>query len=140
MAGMTTLAPPRRHYKRTVSDQQKRRELALQRQEQGRRDLQHHARQLALSAPNEEAVDAYREQPEEFVENQVNVAGLASEDAVFDYSERDEAEVGMEDAESSLGLLEGARLKGFRAREFFSRQLMLPEWMVDIPPYLKKDW
>lgn len=51
----------------------------------------------------------------------------------------------MEDAESSPGskrqaLLEGARLKGLRAREFFSRQLMLPEWMVDIPPYLKKDW
>ena len=51
----------------------------------------------------------------------------------------------MEDAESSPGskrkaLLEGARLKGLRSREFFSRQLMLPEWMVDIPPYLKKDW
>jgi hypothetical protein len=71
MAGTTTLAPPGRHHKRTVSDQQKRRELALQRQKQSRRDLQHHARQLALSAPNVEAVDAYGEQPEEFVENQV---------------------------------------------------------------------
>lgn len=51
----------------------------------------------------------------------------------------------MEDAESSPGskrraLLEGARLKGLMARQFFSQQLMLPEWMVDIPPYLKKDW
>ncbi|KAG0584032.1 hypothetical protein M758_3G180800 [Ceratodon purpureus] len=135
MAG-TTLVPPGRHHKRTVSDQQKRRELALQRQKQGRRDLQHHARQLALNAPNEE-------QPVDLAE--VNSAGSASEDAVFDYSERDEAEIGMEDAESSpeskrAALLEGARLKGLRAREFFSRQLMLPEWMVDIPPYLKKDW
>lgn len=51
----------------------------------------------------------------------------------------------MEDAERSPGskrktLLEGANLKGLRAREFFARQLMLPEWMVDIPSYLKKDW
>jgi snurportin-1 len=142
MAGTTTLVPPGRHHKRTVSDQQKRRELALQRQKQGCLDLQHQARQLALSAPNEEAIDAYGEQPEELVEN---VAGSASENAVFDYSERDEEEVGMEDAESNPGskpkaLLEGTRLKGLRAREFFSRQLMLPEWMVDIPPYLKKDW
>lgn len=69
MAG-TTVVPPGRQHKRTVSDQQKRRELALQRQKQGRRDLQHHARQLALSTPNESG-DAYGEQHEEFVENEV---------------------------------------------------------------------
>jgi len=70
MAG-TTLVPPGRQHKRTVSDQQKRRELALQRQKQGRRDLQHHARQLALSAPNESGDDAYGEQHEEFAETEV---------------------------------------------------------------------
>lgn len=70
MAG-TTLAPAGRHHKRTVTDQQKRRELALQRQKQGRRDLQHHARQLALSAPTE-ALDAYGEQTEDSVENEVS--------------------------------------------------------------------
>lgn len=63
MAG-TTLVPPGRQHKRTVSDQQKRRELALQRQKQGRRDLQHHARQLALSALNEVG-DVSGEQEEE---------------------------------------------------------------------------
>lgn len=41
-------AAPRVH-KRVISDQQKRREVALQRQKQGRRDLQHHARQLATA-------------------------------------------------------------------------------------------
>jgi hypothetical protein len=56
-----------------------------------------------------------------------------------------EFQVGGEEAESSPGskrkvLLEGARLKGWRAREFYSQQLMLPEWMVDIPLHLKKDW
>lgn len=41
-------AAPRVH-KRVISDQHKRREVALQRQKQGRRDLQHHARQLATA-------------------------------------------------------------------------------------------
>lgn len=53
--------------------------------------------------------------------------------------------MGTEEAESSPGskrkvLLEGTRLKGEKAREFYAKQLMLPEWMVDIPLYLKKDW
>jgi snurportin-1 len=38
------------------------------------------------------------------------------------------------------GILEGTKLKGGKAREFYSQQLMLPEWMVDIPINLKKDW
>jgi hypothetical protein len=45
MAGQAGV-PPRVH-KRSISDQQRRREIALERQKQGRRDLQQHARQLA---------------------------------------------------------------------------------------------
>lgn len=136
--------PPGRQHKRTVSDQQKRRELALQRQKQGRRDLQHHARQLALSALNEVG-DVSGEQEEEPAVYELNVPRAASENVAADYNEQDDTEASMEDAERSPGskrktLLEGANLKGLRAREFFARQLMLPEWMVDIPSYLKKDW
>jgi snurportin-1 len=52
---------------------------------------------------------------------------------------------GLEDTDSSpgskrKGILEGTKLKGGKAREFYSQQLMLPEWMVDIPINLKKDW
>ena len=85
MAG-TTLVPPGRQHKRTVSDQQKRRELALQRQKQGRRDLQHHARQLALSAPAEGA-DAFGQQLGEFVENEVSARSGLGESLLssFDY-------------------------------------------------------
>jgi hypothetical protein len=45
MAGQAAV-PPRVH-KRSISDQQRRREIALERQKQSRRDLQQHARQLA---------------------------------------------------------------------------------------------
>jgi nitrate reductase NapE component len=45
MAGQAGV-PPRVH-KRSISDQQRRREIALERQKQSRRDLQQHARQLA---------------------------------------------------------------------------------------------
>lgn len=79
MAG-TTVVPPGRQHKRTASDQQKRRELALQRQKQGRRDLQHHARQLALSAPTES------EQHEEFAENQVRAGSKLFRNFFFNVS------------------------------------------------------
>ncbi|RZC72326.1 hypothetical protein C5167_035524 [Papaver somniferum] len=37
-------------------------------------------------------------------------------------------------------VLGASKLKGPEARKCFSRQLMLPEWMIDIPPCLNHDW
>ncbi|KAL5724816.1 hypothetical protein ACHQM5_008030 [Ranunculus cassubicifolius] len=105
----------RRPFKRpAISDQQKRRELALLRQEQSRRDSQHQARCLAssvLSLQNESKADThYEAEPEPKIPSR------------------------------DFNIIEASKLKGSEAREWFSHQLMLPEWMIDIPPRLKEDW
>ncbi|CAK9229180.1 unnamed protein product [Sphagnum troendelagicum] len=114
MAGQAGV-PPRVH-KRSISDQQRRREIALERQKQSRRDLQQHARQLAsgFSPPSS---------PSQWDD--------AAHDADCSHSSP---------GSKRKGILEGTKLKGGKAREFYSQQLMLPEWMVDIPINLKKDW
>ncbi|PIA33752.1 hypothetical protein AQUCO_04000071v1 [Aquilegia coerulea] len=105
----------RRPFKRaTISDQQKRREIALLRQEQSRRDSQNHARTLASSVmslqnePPSEPESPYEPEPETVCRD-------------FD-------------------VVRASKLKGSEARQWFSHQLMLPEWMIDIPPRLNQDW
>ncbi|CAA0810709.1 Unknown protein [Striga hermonthica] len=104
----------RRPFKRAaISDQQRRRELSLQRQAQNRRDAQHQARCLAqtiLSLQNDSAEPDYETlpQPEEHAKD-------------FD-------------------LRQAARLRGPEARRWFAKQLMLPEWMIDVPERLNTDW
>ncbi|KAK9113458.1 hypothetical protein Syun_020255 [Stephania yunnanensis] len=121
----------RRPFKRAaISDQQKRRELALLRQEQSRRDSQHHARCIASS------ILSLRQTPESppepspapETETEYRPEGLGGE------RERGEEESRDFDARRAW------RLKGAEARQWFSRQLMLPEWMVDVPPRLSQDW
>lgn len=111
----------RRAYKRpAISDQQRRRELALQRQEQARRDVQLQARRLAstlLSLPPE------HEQPSE------------PEPEPESASESKESESDVE-----FDLRNASKLRGSEARKWFARQLMLPEWMIDVPNRLPHDW
>ncbi|KAM1978829.1 hypothetical protein ACFX16_015475 [Malus domestica] len=111
----------RRAYKRpAISDQQRRRELALQRQEQARRDVQLQARRLAstlLSLPPE------HEQPSE------------PEPEPESASESKESESDVE-----FDLRNASKLRGTEARKWFARQLMLPEWMIDVPNRLPHDW
>lgn len=117
---------PRRPYKRpAISDQQRRRELALQAQSARRADAQARARALATSllttqtpaavtsSPHEEEVDEHEEEEEH--EHDLTVAGVAAAAAA-------------------------SRLRGSDARRWFARQIMLPEWMVDAPPHLATDW
>ncbi|OVA17506.1 hypothetical protein BVC80_1837g332 [Macleaya cordata] len=118
----------RRPFKRyAISDQQKRREIALQRQAQQRRDSQHHARCLAssvLSLPNENNPEPIPPEP------------------TTEPEPEPESEPGSEPEPSSrdFDVLRASKLKGFEARQWFSRQLMLPEWMIDVPPRLNHDW
>lgn len=123
---------PRVH-KRVLSDQQRRRDLALQRQQECRRNLQLHARRLAagLSSGGEENEGGDEDvvEAEEFEESyEVEGEGGGGESSSTKEDLKD------------LGLRQGTRLKGAKAREWFSKQLMLPEWMIDIPPRLKTDW
>ncbi|XP_039126030.1 snurportin-1 [Dioscorea cayenensis subsp. rotundata] len=108
----------RRPFKRAaISDQQRRRELALQRQAEQRANSQARARALAsslLSFPS-----SPQSEPE------------------FDLETEQETE---EPTTVVSSVLEASKLKGSEARRWFARQLMLPEWMIDVPPHLDNDW
>lgn len=117
------MAPPdlRRPFKRAaISDQQKRRELSLQRQSDNRRQAQHQARCLAqtiLSLPLPES-ELEMEPGPELEEKHQSAAVRDLPDDV----------------------LQAAKLRGPEARKWFSKQLMLPEWMIDVPERLNTDW
>lgn len=106
----------RRPFKRAaISDQQRRRELSLQRQAQNRRDAQHQARFLAntvLSLQNEAAVP----------ELDIDIVPEA------------------EEQRQDFDVRHASSLKGPEARRWFAKQLMLPEWMIDVPEGLSVDW
>lgn len=155
-------APAGRVYKRnTISDQQKRRESALKRQNESRWDSQQHARRLAasalsLSSSSEEPAEVNLRQEEELhvLPEQPLVEPTIS--AVNDHVDEDlpaqakeEEEEDDEEAASTapnwkrlddVCFQQATKLKGARARQWFAHQLMLPEWMIDIPPRLKSEW
>lgn len=120
------MAPPdlRRPFKRAaISDQQRRRELSLQRQAQNRRDAQHQARCLAqtiLSLQNDSS------EPELELERVPVVE--------FETMPHDEEQA------QDFDVRQAARLRGPEARRWFAKQLMLPEWMIDVPDGLNADW
>lgn len=112
------MAPPdlRRPFKRpAVSDQQRRRELSLQRQAQHRRDAQHQARCLANSILS--------------LQNDSSEPELEFETALHE-----------EEQAQDFDVRQAASLRGPEARRWFAKQLMLPEWMIDVPDGLKADW
>ncbi|XP_073313007.1 uncharacterized protein [Primulina huaijiensis] len=107
----------RRPFKRpAISDQQRRRELSLQRQSQNRRDAQQQARCLADT-----------------------VLSLQNDAAEFEIEPEIEPEVG-EGREVINDVRQAAKLRGPDARRWFAKQLMLPEWMIDVPHRLNTDW
>ena len=134
---------PRAHKPRgRISDQQKRRDVALDRQKNARKNQQIEARRIASHATELGPDDAPL--PIE-VDPPATDEGVG-EDTLVHRVESDDFEVDDEgqSSETSLsdGLLEGSGggLKGQTAREFYSKQLTLPEWLIDIPNNLAKDW
>lgn len=147
--------PEGRVHKRVISDQQKRREIALQRQSQRRCDLQHHARQVvSFFVPSSSsslfedhnAVRVYQDGDTGNVEAKDNIGygnpaaracQLEDFDAVLDENQVTK-DVQEDDGVDSM--LQATKLKGSKARDWFKQQFMLPEWMVDAPSHLRKDW
>lgn len=115
----------RRAYKRpAISDQQKRRDLSLLRQQQSRFDAQSHARRLAstllsfnqpTTPSSSSAIDVEEEEEEEEQQS------IAHVDHIED-------------------VRQASKLRGEESRRWFARQLMLPEWMIDVPEGLSLDW
>ncbi|XP_047314551.1 snurportin-1 [Impatiens glandulifera] len=114
----------RRPFKRpAISDQQKRRDLSLIRQEKNRLDAQRHARFLASTVLSL--------QPP--ADSEIITDSNPSPEQEFELVEE-----GIEALE--LDVRQAAKLKGTEARRWFAKQLMLPEWMIDIPDRLCHDW
>lgn len=57
---------------------------------------------------------------------------------MFDDEEDEEGEEVMDVGEGSVG--KGKRSKGRRSRNRYADELMLSEWLVDIPDTLSTDW
>ncbi|XP_057728459.1 uncharacterized protein LOC130944248 [Arachis stenosperma] len=115
----------RRPFKRPlISDQEKRRQQSLLRQAQNRRDAQNHARFLASTALSLEQPHELEPEPESAPE---------LHDELIPDSEAPESP-------KELDVVEASKLKGAEARKWFAKQLMHPEWMIDIPENLSQDW
>lgn len=112
----------RRPFKRRpISDQQKRRELSLLRQTQNRSDAQQRARNLASSV-----ISLQSSSPD--VDPEILSEAMP------------ELDEGTESESSSFDIRQASRLRGPESRKWFARQLMLPEWMIDVPDNLSRDW
>ncbi|KAJ7945709.1 Snurportin-1 protein [Quillaja saponaria] len=122
---------PRRSFKRpAISDQQRRRELSLLRQAQNRRDAQHQARCLASTAfslSSQSAESSIREPDIEL-------------EPVVEPELIDELEHEPDPSSQDIDVLQASKLKRAEARKWFAKQLMLPEWMIDVPDRLSQDW
>ncbi|XP_004245449.1 uncharacterized protein [Solanum lycopersicum] len=121
----------RRPFKRpAISDQQRRRELSLLRQSQNRHDAQLQARRLASTVLS--------------LQSDYN---SSSQEQQVDLEVTDELESCPEEVEDDYGhhkdahdLRQATKLRGPDARLWFAKQLMLPEWMIDVPDKLNTDW
>lgn len=115
----------RRPFKRAaLSDQQRRRDISLQRQAQNRRDAQHQARLLALTTLSFQNNSAAPEPELEYEHDQPDF----------------EIEPEAEEKAKDFDVRQAASLRGPEARRWFAKQLMLPEWMIDVPDQLNTDW
>ncbi|XP_021775892.1 snurportin-1-like isoform X1 [Chenopodium quinoa] len=121
----------RRAYKRpAISDQQKRRELSLLRQQQSRVDAQSHARRLASTLFS-------------FNEPTPSTSSAVDDDNAFDIDTEPEEQEDYPNApqlENLKDVRQASKLRGQESRRWFARQLMLPEWMIDVPDRLSQDW
>ncbi|CAI9093361.1 OLC1v1028848C1 [Oldenlandia corymbosa var. corymbosa] len=115
----------RRPFKRpAISDQQKRRDLSLLRQSQSRRDAQDRARRLASTIIS---FQSEQQLPDEIDPIELDVP-------------ESEPEPEHESPITIYDVRQASKLRGAEARRWFAKQLMLPEWMIDVPPNLATDW
>ncbi|KAF7833978.1 snurportin-1 [Senna tora] len=121
----------RRPFKRPdISDQQRRREQSLLRQAQNRRDAQHQARCLASTAFSLAS---------QTLEPPVSESELEIE-AVPESLPGHEPENEQGPSPRDFNVVQASKLKSVEAKKWFAKQLMHPEWMIDIPDGLSQDW
>ncbi|KAK9198230.1 hypothetical protein WN944_013414 [Citrus x changshan-huyou] len=112
----------RRPFKRpAISDQQRRRELSLQRQSQNRLDAQQQARCLASSV-----LSLQSQYPDPVPELEIEPESQPQQEAG--------------PLTKDLDIRQASKLRGPEVRKWFASQLMLPEWMIDVPDRLSHDW
>jgi len=125
----------RRPFKRPlISDQQKRRELSLLRQQQNRLDAQFQARRLASTLLSLSHAQTQTETPSASVPSSVPEPEPIEVDSSIGDVEEQQSRGDITDVRQA------SKLRGSEARRWFARQLMLPEWMIDIPDRLSRDW
>lgn len=120
----------RRPFKRPlISDQEKRRAQSLLRQAQNRQDAQRHARFLVstvLTLPSQSYVPESQPEPEPELQVELELTESISSSG--------------SNSLENLDVLGASKLKAAEARKWFAKQLMLPEWMIDVPNNLAQDW
>lgn len=115
----------RRPFKRpAISDQQRRRDASLRRQDENREDARRRARSLLST------VLSFQGEP-----------GSPSEDPELQHlgNEIDD-ETEHSSSTDFFDVRQASKLRGREARLLFAQQLMLPEWMIDVPDNLSTDW
>ncbi|KAL9314009.1 hypothetical protein ACSQ67_019461 [Phaseolus vulgaris] len=126
----------RRPFKRPpISDQEKRRTQSLLRQAQNRQDAQRHARFLVttvLTLPSQSYVPESQPEPEPEPEPELELE--------LDLELTEPASASGSNSLENLDVLGASKLKAAEARKWFAKQLMLPEWMIDVPSNLGQDW
>ncbi|KAM3396508.1 snurportin-1 [Capsicum galapagoense] len=124
----------RRPFKRpAISDQQRRRELSLLRQSQNRRDAQLQARRLASTLLSLQSTQ------HDYNEQQLDIEVTKVPAELESYAEETEDDYG-DHKEAHHDLRQATKLRGHEARLWFAKQLMHPEWMIDVPDNLNTDW
>lgn len=126
----------RPHKRPAISDQQKRRELSLQRQQQNRRDAQQQARSLASTLLSLSSTFNEPSTSEPVLDIELNEFESETERSPELISDVEFNEPALKE----LDVCQASKLKGSEARKWFSKQLLLPEWMIDVPDRLNEDW
>ncbi|KAL2934492.1 Snurportin-1 [Bienertia sinuspersici] len=132
----------RRAYKRpAISDQQKRRELSLLRQQQNRFDAQSHARRLAstLLSFNQPPSSSSSSSEPHCISEEHDEGDEGDEDVYEEDNDDDQLQNGTQ-LNQIKDVRQASKLRGQESRRWFARQLMLPEWMIDVPDCLTLDW
>ena len=123
--------PGRRHKPRGgISYQHRRGESALDRQKNARSDLQAYARQLALNPGLD--VDEH--------DDSADSGQIGGEVDAYTKSSIGDDTSEANDARGDDTLVERVGLGEKKTREWYSQQLMMPEWMLDVPANLQQDW
>ncbi|CAD7696609.1 unnamed protein product [Ostreobium quekettii] len=107
-----------------LSYAQRRRDEALQRQRAMRQERTDLARKVAM---------ADREKTPE-----LELCGPSTNSCDWDLHQAFESSLHIDDSRSSL--CQAGPDRGEKPKQFYSKQLMLPEWMTDVPPDLASKW